>query len=212
VTAAHGSRSCRLVLASASPRRKQILKDADFKFEAIAPGEVEDAISAASSPEALAVAKARAKAESVAVGLPPPYPAVVIAVDTLVAYGDAVVGKPLDRADAIAILSRLSGTRHRVISGLCLWPVQQAKPGLAPKLAAETTYVKMRQMSAEEIAAYVASGEADGKAGAYAVQETGDRFVERVEGSFLNVVGFPLELFKILWAQVLTEWGLAEPE
>ncbi|MFH0938763.1 MAG: Maf family protein [Planctomycetota bacterium] len=203
--AAYGQRACRLVLASVSPRRKQILREAGFAFEAIDPGEVEDAIAAAHCPESLAIAKARAKAEVVVVGVPPPYPVVVVAVDTLVAHGDTVIGKPQDRTDAVAILSRLSGTRHRVISGLCLWPILATGVSLAPKLATETTWVKMRKMSAEEIAAYVASGEADGKAGAYAVQETGDRFVEKIEGSFLNIVGFPLELFKMLLSQTLDE-------
>jgi septum formation protein len=70
------------------------------------------------------------------------------------------------------------------------------------------TWVTMRAMSAAEIAAYVASGQSDGKAGAYAIQEGGDKFVERVEGSFLNVVGFPLELFEELLPQALREWGL----
>jgi septum formation protein len=204
----------RLILASASPRRRKIMQDAGYTFEVADPGEAESAIASAPTPEALAIAKARTKAMEVASTLAAPYPAIVIGVDTLCANGDEVVGKPLDRFDATAILSRLSGTRHRVISGLCLWPVLAANtPGVIPagepKLASEVSWVKMRPMSAAEIEAYVASGESDGKAGAYAVQETGDRFVEKIDGSFLNVVGFPLELFKELLPRTLREWGLA---
>jgi len=115
-----------------------------------------------------------------------------------------VIAKPLDRADARDILSRLSGTRHRVISGVCLWPVTAgvssqgpvARNSGQPRLISATTWVNLRTMSSAEIDAYVNSGEADGKAGAYAIQEKGDRFVTSVEGSFLNVVGFPLEAFQ----------------
>ncbi|HYF49931.1 MAG TPA: Maf family protein [Planctomycetota bacterium] len=185
----------RLVLASASPRRRQILQDRGYQFELADPGEVEESISHAPTPEQLAIEKARVKAEAVAAKLHGPRPALVIGVDTLCAEGDRIIGKPLDRADAIAILTRLAGTRHRVISGLCVQPVLKDGAG-APLLRAETTWVTMRRVPREEIEAYVATGEADGKAGAYAVQENGDKFVEKIEGSFLNVVGFPLEMFE----------------
>jgi septum formation protein len=203
----------RLILASASPQRHKILADYGYTFELADPGEVENAIAAAPTPEALAIAKARAKALDIAAVLPPPYPAIVIGVDTLVASNTGeIVGKPLDRYDAEGILTRLSGTRHRVISGICLWPVVAAAGTgtahltIAPKLASETTFVTMKAMSDEEIEAYVASGEADGKAGAYAIQEKGDKFVEKLEGSFLNVVGFPLELFEKILPESISEW------
>ena len=204
----------RLVLASSSPRRKEILEKAGFSIEIVDPGEVESAIADAPTPEALAIAKAQSKAMAVAALLTPPYPAIVIGADTLVALDDDILGKPLDRFDAISILTRLSGTRHRVISGLCLWPV--CCPPLAgmppsskvPRLDAVCTWVKMRRIGSDEIKAYVASGESDGKAGAYAVQETGDRFVEKIEGSFLNVVGFPLERFQELLARSANEWRM----
>lgn len=205
----------RLILASASPRRREILRQAQYEFEAIDPGEVENAIATAPTPEALAIAKARAKARDVAAQLKPPFPAVVVGVDTLVAAGDEIVGKPLDRMDAERILERLSGTRHRVISGICLWLArregftEEILTADAPCQDAATTWVTMRKMSAEEIAAYAASGEADGKAGAYAVQETGDKFVEKMDGSFLNVVGFPLELFKEMLPKAERVWSLA---
>lgn len=195
-----------LVLASASERRRTILSDAGYRFEVCDPGEVENAIAAAPTPEALALAKARAKAQSAAASLQTREPTVVVGADTLAALGDEVLGKPLDRIDAVRILTRLSGSRHRVITGLCLW----LSPGHAqPELAAETSWVEMRRLSQKEIEAYVATGEADGKAGAYAVQETGDRFVERIEGSFLNVVGFPLERFNERLPAALKRWGIS---
>lgn len=195
-----------LVLASASPRRQQILRDAGYRFETRDPGEAESAIAAAPTPENLAMAKARLKAQTVAQGLQARVPTLVIGADTLVALNDEVVGKPLDRLDAERILARLSGTRHRVISGLCLWLAPQNP---RPELAAETSWIVMRSISKEDIGAYVASGEADGKAGAYAVQESGDRFVERIDGSFLNVVGFPLERFEQVLPLALQRWGVS---
>jgi septum formation protein len=203
----------KLILASASPRRRKIMLDAGYTFDVADPGEAESAIAAAPTPEALAVAKARVKAMTIASALPAPYPAVVIGVDTLCAYEGEVIGKPLDRFDATSILTRLSGTRHRVISGMCLWPVLNANapgeiPAGEPALVSAVSWVTMRKVSAQEIEDYVATGESDGKAGAYAVQETGDRFVEKIDGSFLNVVGFPLELFQELLPRTLREWGL----
>lgn len=201
----------RLILASASPQRRTILIDAHYDFEAVDPGEVENAIATAPTPEALAIAKARAKALAVAAVLPAPWPAVVIGCDTLVALGREVIGKPLDRMDAKGILSRLSGKRQAVISGLCLWPVNGATaPGTIPAgepiLTSVTTWVTMRPMSADEIDAYVATGQSDDKAGAYAIQETGDQFVESLEGSLLNVVGFPLEVFEQILPDALRAW------
>ena len=189
----------RLILASASPRRKKIFEEAGYRFEIADPGDAEDAIDAAHTPAQLAIDKARAKAHAVAAALKPPFPALVIGADTLVAALGKVIGKPLDRADATAILSGLSGTRHCVISGVCTIPVVARDTGaeLLPALEfAESTWVTMRRMSSDAIAEYVNSGQSDGKAGAYAIQENGDKFVERIEGSFLNVVGFPLERFE----------------
>lgn len=125
----------------------------------------------------------------------------IVAADTIAALDDERLGKPLNRTDALRILSRLSGTRHRVLTGFCLWAAEEqpAEGRVAfphpPETTVETTWVTMRAVPRAELEAYVASGEADGKAGAYAVQETGDRFVERLEGSFANVVGFPVETF-----------------
>lgn len=194
-----------LILASASPRRRKILADAGFRFEALDPGDVEGSVSGEVDPEALAMAKSRAKAEAVATIRADQSPSVIIGADTLVALGDDIIEKPVDRRDAVTILGRLSGTRHRVITGVCLILSGGGRP---PILEAVASWVIMKPMAREAIEAYVSSGEADGKAGAYAVQETGDRFVERIEGSFLNVVGFPLERFRELLPCALAEWGV----
>jgi len=128
----------------------------------------------------------------------------IVGADTLVEAGGQILEKPADRVDARRILEKLSGARHRVITGICLWPSEE---GRQPLTAAETTWVTMKPMAADEIEAYVESGEADGKAGAYAIQETGDRFVESFEGSFQNIVGFPIERFEKLWPECLVQWG-----
>lgn len=195
----------RLILATVSPRRRKIFEDAGYRFDAAVPGDAEDTVVSAETPERLAIEKARAKARAVAAGLKGPFPAIVVGADTLVAARGKVIGKPLDRADAVAILSSLSGTRHCVISGVYAIPVfasdgdtdgRVVKPVLRALEFAESTWVTMRRVSAAEIAEYVDSGQSDGKAGAYAIQENGDKFVEKIEGSFLNVVGFPLERFQ----------------
>ena len=197
----------RLILASASPRRKQILETAGYEIEVFAPADHIEEQAHADSPEELAVEKAWLKAHEVAQsvekqiqsGARSAGPWLVIGSDTLCALDAQILEKPLDRNDAERILLTLSGTRHRVVSGLSLCPMGTGWPqGIqsAPLRVFDTTWVTMRRLSLEEVRAYVASGEADGKAGAYAIQERGDRFVEHLEGSFDNVVGFPLELFQ----------------
>jgi septum formation protein len=184
-----------IILASASPRRSQLLRRMGVTFTVI-PAEVDETLRPGAAPadEALRLAVAKAEAVAAEVG-----PAVVIAADTLCAAGGEILGKPRDRAHARRMLRRLSGTRHFVITGLCVLDT-----ATGPRVAeAVTTAVTMRPMTDEQIAAYVASGEADGKAGAYAIQETGDRYVERLEGSFDNVVGLPTERL----GEILAAWG-----
>jgi septum formation protein len=132
----------------------------------------------------------------------------VLAADTIVAAAGQILGKPVDEADARRMLAALSGTRHAVITGVTLlapagrpWdsPLEAAASGGAAgarMIASETTYVTMRKLSAGDIDSYIASNEWEGKAGAYAIQETGDQYIEMVEGSFSNVVGLPVELVK----------------
>jgi len=184
----------KLVLASSSPRRKQLLTDAGYEFVVVLPHADEDAPPAL-APEAHAKLLARRKARSVAQGL---HEGIVLGADTVVALGDEIIGKPRDAAHAIEILSRLSGTQHACITGLCLI---DTSAGVELCESASTT-IHMRIVPRPEIEAYVATGECFGKAGAYAIQESADAFIEGIHGSFSNVVGLPLELLAQMLASL----------
>ena len=176
------------MLASASQRRKELLAQAGLSFEVAAPTlpELQDVL-AALRPSQRAEALAYFKARTIWDADPTRW---VLGADTIVAVGDAILGKPRDREHAREILSLLSGTRHEVITGLAL---------LCPagrSIASDTTFVTMRALSAAELEEYLGSGQWRGKAGAYGIQEIGDRFVEKVEGSYSNVMGLPLELLE----------------
>jgi len=181
-----------LILASSSPRRRELLRQAAYRFQVRPPGPIEDtsirrAPSAAAYVESLAYLKAMSAIETHGIGK-----GLVLGADTAVELEGRIIGKPRDEDEARQILSALAGSVHRVLTGLAL-----VDAGAGRRLLAhDATAVHMGPMSDAEIHAYVASGEAMGKAGAYALQETGDRFVERIEGSFTNVVGLPMELLE----------------
>ncbi len=180
-----------LILASNSPRRRDLLREAGYRF-VVRPPPIDDrAVSHLESPEAVVESLAYLKATSApsAHGLKE---GLVLGADTIVVLGGKIIGKPADEADARRILSELSGSEHRVMTGLALVDVA----GGRRLLAHEVTRIRMRRMTTAEINAYVASGEAMGKAGAYALQETGDRYVESMDGSLTNVVGLPMELLE----------------
>ena len=183
-----------LFLASKSPRRRELLKRLGRPFRVI-PHKADEFLPHGLSPheaaEALAVRKAESVASQVRDGL-------VLGADTLVSVGEQVIGKPTSRAHAIEILKTLSRQPHLVITGVCLLDVQTGRR----RVASECTKVRMRPMSREEIEAYVDSGEPIGKAGAYAIQESGDKYVKTVEGSFTNVIGLPLELVSRLLKEI----------
>ena len=189
------SPECPLILASASPRRRELLEGLGLTFEVIVPDVDEEAggtPDAAARALILAERKARSAAAQVARGL-------VIGADTLVAASDGeIIGKPAGRDDARRILGKLSSARHRVITGVCIVHVATGRRAAE----AATTWVTMKPMTEAEIAAYVDSGEADGKAGAYAIQESGDRFVVKIEGDLDNVVGLPLTVVSHLLAEL----------
>lgn len=188
----------RLVLASASPRRKALLEGAGYVFETLAT-DVDEEIPAGMSPSEGAVEVARRKAGT-AIALA--RDAVVIGADTIVVTPEGeILGKPQDETDAKEMLGRLSGTTHTVITGVVLL---DAESGASVERAVATEVV-FGGMSPREIDEYVASGEAMGKAGAYAIQETADRFVTELRGSFTNVVGLPVEII----AEMLSELGNA---
>ena len=198
----------RLILASASPRRKTLLRQAGFDFEIIEP-QVSETIQAKWSPEKCVQELACQKAQDVVARIMQQSAnsrpiEIVLAADTVVAIANEILGKPRDFTDAYQMLWRLSRTRHRVLTGICLWPLSW-KHGMT---SLATTYVEMRPMSAQEIQAYVESGEAMGKAGAYAIQETADRFVRHIDGDFDNVVGLPIRLVR----QMLDQWQRQEME
>jgi septum formation protein len=177
-----------LVLASASPRREALLREAGLRFRVLPTHAPEDAPAGAAPAEvARALAARKARAAAAALG---PGPAVVLAADTVVALDDGrLLGKPRDRDEAESHLRALSGTTHSVVTGVCLREV----PGGAEELFHGSTRVTMRRLEEAEIAEYVRSGEGLDKAGGYAIQEGADRFVTRLEGSRSNVVGLPVE-------------------
>lgn len=190
----------RLILGSASPRRRELLLAAGLEFEVARP-EVDETVAAELGAEEAARELAIRKALAVAARAPAD--ACVLAADTIVAVSadgrDFCLGKPEDEHEARRMLARLSGSRHRVVTGVCAVRVRDGR------MAAgwERTFVTMRTLSAAEIDAYVASQEWRDKAGGYAIQENADRFVVRLEeGGFDNVVGLPVALALRLLAEV----------
>lgn len=187
----------RIVLASASPRRRDLLAEAGLDFE-VAPVPVDEDLGAFDSPQAAALALAEAKAHAAAAGRAERGErSLVIGADTVVAVLEPssgrwrLLGKAEDEREAEAMLRALSGTRHQVITGVCV----VRTPDLARRRAFERTWVTMRAWTEPELAAYVSSGEWRDKAGAYAIQESADRFVTALEeGGFDNVVGLPVSL------------------
>ena len=178
-----------LILASTSPRRRRLLAEAGYRFRSASPLCEEAGFPPGADPELSAARAAEAKAASVASRLAK---GVVIGADTIVVLAGEIIGKPADRADARRILGRLSGSTHRVVTGVC---VIDAASGRRLSRTVSTEVV-LGEMSASEIDRYVESGESDGKAGAYAIQESGDRFVKELRGSLTNVVGLPMEALR----------------
>lgn len=178
-----------LVLASASPRRKQLLEQLGLSFE-ILPSIVDETLDQSVDPADLARSLAEAKAFDVARRLAggPKEDALVIGADTIVIIDGEVLGKPVNAEDARNMISRLAGRTHRVITGIALCR-QSTEETLVEH---EETLVWIRPMEPHEIASYVATGEPMDKAGAYAIQGLGSALVYRIEGCYYNVVGLPV--------------------
>ena len=174
-----------LILASASPRRKELLQQAGFSFRVEVSGVAELRLPG-EAPIAFATRLAREKAQDVA--SKSAATAIVIGADTVVVCDEEILGKPADAGDAKRMLRLLAGRTHQVITGVCVLF------GDAVELAAEVTMVQMLTISAQEIDEYVASGEPMDKAGAYAIQGQAARWIPRVKGCYFNVVGLPLAL------------------
>ena len=175
-----------LILASGSPRRIKLLRDAKFEPE-IVPAEVQELSCDFLTPTELTLFNAYQKAAAVAISHPD---AVVLGADTLVALGSEVFGKPRDLADARRMLEKLVGRTHAVITGISLI---QARVGRVVIRAVHTD-VKFRLLTTTEIEDYLKIAEPLDKAGAYAVQKSPDLIIEQIDGSFTNVVGLPMEL------------------
>jgi septum formation protein len=182
----------KIVLASASPRRADILRDAGIPFEVVV-AEVDESPRRGEHPADLVRRLAEAKAREVA-GFAAA-PAIVVGADTMVVLNDAILGKPGSDAEARAMLERLSGKTHEVMTGLAVIRLPDGKT----RVELEATRVTVAPLSAREIRDYIASGEPMDKAGAYAIQGIAGRFVTRVEGCYFNVIGLPLaRLYRIL--------------
>lgn len=193
-----GASMSRLILASNSPRRRQLLSEAGYEFKVVIPPWPEPSCAAlrlgpADFAEAASYYKAKAVASLCSCG-------VILAADTVVARGGTIFGKPVDREDARAILSSLAGTRHEVITGVSILDAQTGRR----LIAHDRTWVHMRPMSEPDLVTYLDSGLWRGKAGAYGIQDCTDQFIERIEGSFTNVVGLPMELL----GQLLGRFGI----
>jgi septum formation protein len=197
-----------LVLASASPRRQELLRNAGIPFTVQPPG-IDETPLAGETPRACAERLAREKALAVWRTRPQD---LVLAADTIVVIDETILGKPLDVDDAFRMLRALSGRVHRVITGVCLvgtmasrqLPVagrtaQHSDEMLRTengklRTASETTLVTMSELSDDEIRDYVATGEPLDKAGAYGIQGSAARWIPRIEGDYSNVVGLPVAL------------------
>jgi septum formation protein len=174
----------KLVLASASPRRLQLLRQIGLVPEAVDPAEIDETPLEGETARRLALRLARAKAATCAARHPDAF---VLAADTVVAVGRRLLAKPADEGEARRMLSLLSGRAHRVLSA-----VAAHAPGGRAGARLSETRVKFKRLTGAELAAYLASGEWDGKAGAYAVQGRAGAFVADLSGSYSGVVGLPL--------------------
>jgi len=173
----------RLVLASASPRRRDLLASARLDCR-IAPSDIPEVRGDGETPEDYVRRLAWEKAHAVAAGAGE----VVLAADTTVVVDEHVLEKPSDAADAARMLRLLSGRGHEVLTGICL------RDGASARTAVERTAVRVARLEEPDIEAYIASGEAFGKAGAYGIQGMFSRWVEGIEGCYFNVVGLPVSL------------------
>ncbi len=184
------------MLASASPRRRELLAQAGFRFRVEAADIPEEPLPG-EDPIAYVTRLAREKAEAIATRIAEPM-TVILGADTTVVIDGAILGKPEDAADAARMLRLLSGRTHQVITGVAVLTGKGADEQTL--VAAEITAVQFQSLSAEEMDAYVATGEPMDKAGAYAIQGRAARWIPRIQGCYFNVVGLPLALVASLLA------------
>jgi septum formation protein len=174
----------RIVLASASPRRQELLRNAGIEF-VVSPANIPEVRHHGEAPQIFAERMAREKARAV---WDSDEHQNVLGADTVVVVDDLVLGKPEDQQDATRMLRLLSGRKHHVITGVCL-----VRSGFED-VRSETTAVHFLALTDADIREYIASGEPMDKAGAYAIQGMASRWISRIEGDYSNVVGLPVEL------------------
>ena len=171
-----------LILASSSPRRRELLAKAGYTFE-VRAADIDESLHAGEQPKDYVQRLALEKAQAIAALNPE---AVVLGADTTVVLGGEVLGKPTDHADAERMLRLLSGRTHQVYTGIAV------VKGAEHRIHVETTDVVFRHLTDEELTTYLASGDAMDKAGAYGIQGYAARWISRIEGDYFNVVGLPL--------------------
>jgi septum formation protein len=186
----------KIVLASASPRRKELLEQIGLRFE-VEPSNYDEEITSASEPHETARRLSLGKARAAAIKHPN---ALIIAADTFIVFGDRILGKPHTVSEAREMLRALNGQAHSVVTGFTILDTETGK-GLSRSVE---TKVHMRKLTLKEIDSYVRSKEPLDKAGGYAIQGLGAVLIERIEGDYCNVVGLPLSAL----AQSLKEFGV----
>jgi len=184
----------RIILASASPRRRRLMSDAGYEFTVVLP-EVDESVFATEKADPVEYAKrlALAKAKSVAGKYPDSF---VIGADTIVDFRGRIIGKAADAKEAEQITGKLFSEPHKVITGVAIVRLSDG----TELIQSDSTTVYPRKMTTGQIADHIKGGSWRDKAGAYAIQETGDEFVEKIEGSLTNVMGLPMELLESLLA------------
>jgi septum formation protein len=188
-----------MILASTSPRRKQILTKSGFEFEIFAPGINENKIIKKTRTDApykiatlLAFEKAKSAMQKFKRGL-------IVGADTIVVLGREIIGKPKSKKNAVEILKKLSNSTHKVITAIAMIDVETSKS----IVTFETSFVTFRKLKPKQINDYVNNNNIMDKAGAYAIQEGADPFIKKIKGSYYNVVGFPIEKFK----KIMRHWN-----
>jgi len=185
-----------VILASASPRRKQLLAEAGYKFMVVRPDIDESAFAAERIKTCeYAERQALAKAKNVAEKHPD---FLVIGADTVVDFKGEIIGKPADAKEAEQITKKLFSGLHKVITGIA---IVRLSDGIELS-ESDTTTIYPKRLTSEQIAEHVKSGAWRDKAGAYAIKENGDEFIERIEGSLTNVMGLPMELLESLLTEL----------
>lgn len=187
-----------LILASASPRRRELLTQAGFTFE-VATADIPEVRQPGEDAIRFVTRLASEKAEAVVAAIPElPAAGLVLGADTVVVVDDEILGKPQNERDAARMLRLLSGRTHQVITGVSLMRGPHVRAASVQttmrQSAAEVTFVRFTTLSDQEIEEYVATGEPLDKAGAYAIQGRAGRWVPRIQGCYFNVVGLPLAL------------------